>query len=48
MSNGGCPIEGYWLYMEDQLNPGFNLVYDGSKSPEITAFTIQYPLIKPS
>ena len=40
--------EGYRIFMEDQLNPGFSLVYDGSLSPEITAFTIRYPLIKPS
>lgn len=34
--------------MEDALDPGYELVYDGSRSSEITKFTIEYPLVKPS
>ena len=34
--------------MEDILEPGYQLIYDGSRSSEITKFTIEYPLIKPS
>jgi hypothetical protein len=32
-NDGGCPIEGYRIMMEDQLQPGYKLVYDGSLSP---------------
>ena len=34
--------------MEDILNPGFNVVYNGLTLPTVTQFTIANPDIQPS
>lgn len=45
---GGCDIEGYRIYMEDILQPGFKLVYNGLTLSTVTMFTIATPEIEPS
>lgn len=47
-SDGGCDIEGYRIYMEDILLPGFVLVYNGLTLSTVTQFTIANPDIEPS
>jgi len=34
--NGGCDIEGYRIFMEDVLEPGFVMVYNGINIPTLT------------
>ena len=46
-SNGGCPITGYRIWMENVLEPGMKIVYNGIKQSTQTSFTLQYPTVKP-
>jgi hypothetical protein len=40
--NGGSPVSGYRLYMNDLLaDDVFRMVYDGANYPSSTAFTVK-------
>ena len=48
VSDGGCDLEGYRLYIEDVSEPGAVLVYDGSLVSSVTKKTISTPYIEAS
>ena len=43
-----CAIEGYRVLLEDILEPGYKVAYDGVRSSTTTTFTLGYPTIRPS
>ena len=45
---GDCAIEGYRLLLEDILDPGYKVAYNGLRSSSTTAATLAYPTIRPS
>ena len=47
-SNGGCSIEGYKLWMEDVVNPGYKLIYNGSKNSAVLSYSVTSPTISAS
>jgi len=47
IEDGGCPVTGYQIWIENISEPGFNLAYDGVSRSTQTSFTISYPYIQP-
>jgi len=47
-TDGGCAIEGYRIYIEEVAHPGYRLVYNGLRSPQISTVSLTQPTIKPS
>jgi hypothetical protein len=46
-SDGGCPVLGYRVWMENILEPGLKIVYNGIKQSTQTKLTLYYPNVKP-
>ena len=44
-SNGGCEIAGYRLWMEDTIQAGFRIIYDGSKNSAMLTYSVITPTI---
>jgi hypothetical protein len=48
LSGDDCAIEGYRVLLEDILEPGYRVAYDGVRSTSTTTATLSYPTIRPS
>ena len=43
-----CAVEGYRVLLEDILNPGYTVVYNGTRASTTTSISLAYPIITPS
>lgn len=46
ISDGGCDVSGYKLWMEDTTISGYNLIYDGSKNSAMLTYSVISPVLK--
>jgi hypothetical protein len=45
--HGGCPVTGYRVWLENILEPGMKIVYNGVQQSTQTSLSLSYPTIRP-